>query len=145
MSGFLKWWKKPSKTNRSRGFVTRLPARTHLDLEALEDLVIPSVSAHFNWSMAPRFGADQGTLGPDGTSAASSVLDGRMDIHNDPSYVQNYDPVTHFRLGYNVSFDASPSTWTNSPISSYSWVVLGAVAAGTPGSAPVPQIVLGGE
>jgi hypothetical protein len=103
-----------------------------------------SVAAHFNWAMAPRFGADQGSLGPDGISAPSNVPDGRIDIHNDPFYVQNIDPVTRQRVGYKVNFDASPSTWTDSPILSYSWLVLGVAADGRPGAAPSPEIVLPG-
>jgi hypothetical protein len=78
------------------------------------------VAAHFNWSMADRFGGDLGTLGPNGNSNFVATPDGRIDLFNDPNYVQNKDPVTGQRLGYQVNFDASPST-AGGPISSYTW------------------------
>jgi hypothetical protein len=88
-------------------------------LESLEDRVVLSVTANFEWSMAKRFGIDQGrvTLNPaTGQYVRTLAPDGRIDIHNDPTFVQ----ATRF----SVSFDASSST-ASAGVSSYRWSIVG--------------------
>jgi hypothetical protein len=104
----------------------RRPRTAPLFMESLEERTLLSVTAHFSWRMQDRFGMDNGTLGPDGTyGTPSPVPDGRIDIWNDPNYVQNKDPKTGQRLGYTVLFDDSPTfnTDPNDPIVSASWVI----------------------
>src|SRR5438270_10101138 len=91
MSRLLNRFRKPSATRSTR-------QRTPLTVEALEERSLLSVTAHFNWAMAPRFGLDQGSLGPDGNTPLDPnhplAPDGRIDLWNDPNYVQNLDPTT---------------------------------------------------
>jgi hypothetical protein len=78
-----------------------------------------SVTAHFDWSMAPRFG--------------SRGSHGELQIHNDPDSVQNLVPGTHQRQGYTVDLDAGHSH-ADGTITSYSWVVRGPGSAQGPGA-----------
>jgi hypothetical protein len=93
-------------------------------MEALEDRTLMSVRAAFDWSMAPRFGLDQNNNQIQ-LPYNPTTPEQRIQIQNDPSYVQNIDPITLNRVGYEVDFDGRWSRSDNSPITSYSWLVRG--------------------
>jgi hypothetical protein len=120
----LKSFGKKLISARQRAAVRPRPRRGALQVEPLEDRTLMSVTAAFDWSMAPRFGFDQ-----NGNQIQlpynPTTRDQRMQIQNNPAYVQNIDPSNGNRLGYEVDFDASRSSSDNSPITSYSWLVRG--------------------
>lgn len=103
---------------------TKATRRTRLQVEALETREVPTVSAHFEWRMEDRFVDRSGRLETvqvpinDGSGLvrleSRPAPDGRPDILNDPTYVQQ----TQFR----VHFDAR-TTLTASPLTSVHWTI----------------------
>jgi hypothetical protein len=80
-------------------------------VESLESRTL--LAATFDYSMPPRFGQDTGTLRADGT-VDTSRRDGRIDIHNNPQFVQ--------QSAFTVNLTAAGST-LGEPITSYDWTI----------------------